>query len=162
MARLPTPGGDENGWGTVLNDFLLVSHEADGTLKPQSGGYVKPISGIPKADLDASVQSSLAKADTALQTAPVTSVAGKTGAITLSKTDIGLSNVDDISDLNKPISVATQSALDTKADASSLSTVATSGSYADLSNKPIIPQVTVSSTAPSTPSIGDLWVDLGS
>lgn len=33
MARLPTPGGDENTWGSVLNDFLSASHNADGTLK---------------------------------------------------------------------------------------------------------------------------------
>jgi hypothetical protein len=33
MARLPTPGGDENTWGNVLNDFLSASHNADGTLK---------------------------------------------------------------------------------------------------------------------------------
>src|ERR1035437_9832298 len=34
-ARLPNIDGDENDWGTVLNDFLDVSHNADGTL--QSG-----------------------------------------------------------------------------------------------------------------------------
>jgi len=39
----------------------------------------------------------------------------------------------------------TQAALDTKADASSLATVATSGSYADLSNKPTIPAAQVQS-----------------
>lgn len=33
MARLPTVGGDTNTWGTVLNDFLGVAHNADGTLK---------------------------------------------------------------------------------------------------------------------------------
>lgn len=33
MARLPQPGGDENTWGDVLNDFLLVSHDADGEIK---------------------------------------------------------------------------------------------------------------------------------
>jgi hypothetical protein len=32
-ARLPTPGGDDGTWGTVLNDFLTQSHNADGTLK---------------------------------------------------------------------------------------------------------------------------------
>lgn len=32
MAQLPTPGGDNNMWGAELNDFLLVSHNADGTL----------------------------------------------------------------------------------------------------------------------------------
>lgn len=34
MARLPVPGGDENTWGTVLNDFLAASHNTDGSLKP--------------------------------------------------------------------------------------------------------------------------------
>jgi hypothetical protein len=33
MARLPTPGGDSNVWGNILNDFLGVAHNADGTLK---------------------------------------------------------------------------------------------------------------------------------
>ena len=33
MARLPLVGGDLNTWGTVLNDFLAVSLNADGTLK---------------------------------------------------------------------------------------------------------------------------------
>lgn len=44
----------------------------------------------------------------------VISVAGKTGAVTLAKSDVGLSNVDNTSDANKPISTATQSALDGK------------------------------------------------
>lgn len=47
--------------------------------------------------------------------APVTSVAGKTGAVTLAKADIGLGNADNTSDINKPISSATQTALNTKA-----------------------------------------------
>lgn len=33
MARLPVPGGDDNSWGQVLNDFLAISHDNDGTLK---------------------------------------------------------------------------------------------------------------------------------
>lgn len=45
----------------------------------------------------------------------VTSVAGKTGIITLIKADVGLPNVDDTSDINKPVSTATQTALDLKA-----------------------------------------------
>jgi hypothetical protein len=47
--------------------------------------------------------------------APVQSVAGKTGTVTLAKADVGLGNVDNTSDTNKPISSATQSALDGKA-----------------------------------------------
>jgi hypothetical protein len=33
MARLPTPGGDSGAWGQVLNSFLEVGHNADGSLK---------------------------------------------------------------------------------------------------------------------------------
>lgn len=33
MARLPVQGGDDGVWGQVLNDFLSVEHNADGTLK---------------------------------------------------------------------------------------------------------------------------------
>jgi len=46
------------------------------------GTYSKPSGGIPKSDLASAVQTSLEKADTALQTAPVTSVNGMTGAVT--------------------------------------------------------------------------------
>ncbi len=47
----------------------------------------------------------------------VDSVNGKTGSVVLTKTDIGLTNVDNTSDLNKPVSNATQTALDLKANA---------------------------------------------
>ncbi len=33
-ARLPVPGSDQNAWGQILNDFLSVSHNVDGTVKP--------------------------------------------------------------------------------------------------------------------------------
>jgi polysaccharide deacetylase/baseplate protein BppL/uncharacterized protein DUF5907 len=47
-------------------------------------------------------------------TAPVSSVAGKTGAVTLVKADVGLSSIDNTSDANKPVSIATQTALNAK------------------------------------------------
>lgn len=50
--------------------------------------------------------------------APVQSVAGRTGAVTLAKADVGLGNVDNTSDSSKPISTATQTALDGKVSAS--------------------------------------------
>lgn len=31
MARLPTPGGDDGNWGTILNEFLEEEHNSDGT-----------------------------------------------------------------------------------------------------------------------------------
>ena len=49
-----------------------------------------------------------------LSSAPVTSVNNKTGAVTLAKGDVGLSNVNNTSDANKPISNATQAALNGK------------------------------------------------
>ena len=33
MSRLPTVGSDDGNWGTILNDYLSVSHNTDGTLK---------------------------------------------------------------------------------------------------------------------------------
>lgn len=72
MARLPVPGSDSGVWGSILNDFLNVAHNTDGSIK--------------------------------------------SGAVT--KADVGLSNVDNTSDANKPISTATQTALNAKANAS--------------------------------------------
>ena len=45
----------------------------------------------------------------------VSSVAAKTGAVTLVKGDVGLGNVDNTADADKPVSTATQTALDLKA-----------------------------------------------
>ena len=67
VARLPTPGKDAGHWGDILNEFLLVSHNSDGTLKNAA------------------------------------------------KQMVGLGYVDNTPDADKPISVAVQAALDTKA-----------------------------------------------
>lgn len=80
----------------------------------------KPISSATQLALDAKYDASnpdnFVDAAGAASAAPVQSVAGQTGVVTLSKSDVGLSNVDNTSDLNKPISTATQTALDTKLD----------------------------------------------
>lgn len=67
--------------------------------------YTKPTTGIPKTDLESSVQSSLVKADSALQS--------------VTKADVGLGNVDNTSDANKPVSTAQQIALNLKANIAS-------------------------------------------
>lgn len=46
----------------------------------------------------------------------ISSVNGYTGIVNLTKSDVGLSNVDNTSDADKPISLLTQDALDTKVD----------------------------------------------
>lgn len=92
----------------------------------------------PSVALNPATIASLTKADTALQTltqganititgtgtartiaatvpaAPVTSVAGKTGVVTLAKADVGLGNVDNTSDANKPVSTAQAAAISAK------------------------------------------------
>jgi len=70
MSRLPTPGGDDGSWGSILNDYLSVALNSDGTLKP------------------------------------------------FDKSIVGLSNVDNTSDAEKPVSTATQTELDLKVDKS--------------------------------------------
>ena len=52
------------------------------------------------------------------------------------KTDIGLSNVNNTSDADKPISTATQTALNLKANISDISAVGFSNDYDDLDNLP--------------------------
>ena len=54
----------------------------------------------------------------------VDSVAGKTGVVSLAKGDVGLANVDNTSDIDKPISTATQTALNTKVDIETNQTIA--------------------------------------
>jgi len=43
MARLPVPGADDGNWGSLLNEFLEVRHNNDGTLHPTT---LEDISGV--------------------------------------------------------------------------------------------------------------------
>lgn len=52
----------------------------------------------------------------------VTSVAGRAGAVVLTSSDVGLANVTNTSDANKPVSTAQQTALNLKQDASTAAT----------------------------------------
>lgn len=71
---------------------------------------------IPLKYLPASVQDGITLAES-IAAAPVQSVAGKTGTVALVKGDVGLSNADNTSDANKPVSSATQTALNAKENA---------------------------------------------
>lgn len=90
MARLPNSGQDNGVWGNILNDFLLHEHNNDGSLRARSNGELLPT-------LVTSGQ--YLRGDKTWQT--------------LDKTVIGLANVDNTSDLSKPISTATKTYVDT-------------------------------------------------
>jgi Repeat of unknown function (DUF5907) len=97
MARLPVPGGDNGDWGDILNAFLDVSHNPDGTLANNTVGTNQLQSGsVTKAQLDGSTQSAIVLANSAVQT-----VNGKTGsAVTLAASDVSaLSTTTKLSDL---------------------------------------------------------------
>lgn len=63
--RLPTPGGDNGNWGQVLNDYLSVAHNNDGTLNASAVSSAIPASSINKSQLASAVQASLNNADAA-------------------------------------------------------------------------------------------------
>ena len=170
MARLPQPGSDDGTWGNILNDFLGVEHNTDGTLKPGGtlatkaddadvvhvsgsetiGGAksftISPTVPTPTNPTDAATKAYVDSAsgavvsDASTTTKGILQLAGDLGGTasaptvpvlaggsttqyfrgdkswqTLDKTAVGLANVDNTSDANKPVSTATQTALNAKA-----------------------------------------------
>jgi len=170
MARLPQPGSDDGTWGNILNDFLGVEHNTDGTLKSSGtlatkaddadvvhvsgsetiGGAksftISPTVPTPTNPTDAATKAYVDSAsgavvsDASTTTKGILQLAGDLGGTasaptvpvlaggsttqyfrgdkswqTLDKTAVGLANVDNTSDANKPVSTATQTALNAKA-----------------------------------------------
>ena len=111
--------------------------EADVAAKgftKNTGTYSKPAGGIPKGDLAAEVQTSLGKADTALQKHQ--SLAAYRTAAAQDVIDNG--KVDKVTGKGLSSNDYTDAA---KAKVDALALVATSGSYNDLTDKPIIPTI---------------------
>ena len=93
-----------------------------------------------------------------VEVGPVASVAGKTGVVTLAKADVGLGNVDNTSDANKPVSTATQTALNGKANTShshAISDVTNLQSTLDAKAGLASPAFTGTPTAPSAGAYAD-------
>ena len=86
-------------WNAAYNHISdTVKHITSEERTTWNNKYAKPTNGIPKSDLASAVQTSLGKADTALQS--------------VTKESIGLGNVDNTSDEDKPISKAQQAEFD--------------------------------------------------
>jgi hypothetical protein len=97
-------------------------------------------------------------AEAIIEVGPVRSVAGKTGVVTLVKADVGLGNADNTSDSAKPVSSATQVALDGKANASHGHAMAdVTGLQTALDGKAPLasPALTGTPTAPSPAAYAD-------
>lgn len=101
----------------LASDAVTSAIIADGSITNTNIADIT----ITKPKLSTSIQASLDKADSALQSAPVSNVAGKTGDVTLDKSDVGLGNVDNTADADKPVSGAMQLALDLKLDTATAS-----------------------------------------
>jgi len=107
MPRLPQPGRDEGAWGTILNDFLAQAHNSSGTLKDSSVHTATLNTSGSPVNGNVLSYSGSGLAWVVPPTAPVSSVAGRTGAIVLSKNDVGLDNADNTSDASKNSATAT-------------------------------------------------------
>lgn len=94
-------------------DVLLVAGDVGGLATVATTGAYSDLSGKPTIPTNTNQLTNGANFITAAQ-APVQSVQGRTGAVVLTATDVGLGNADNTSDVNKPVSTAQQTAIDAK------------------------------------------------
>lgn len=75
--RLPTPGQDDGTWGDILNAYLEVSHNNDGTLANDTVGTNQiQNNAVTNAQLDSPTQTSLGKANSSLQSSQLGAASG--------------------------------------------------------------------------------------
>jgi Cellulase (glycosyl hydrolase family 5) len=107
----PTIVNFQNKWQEAGN-YLGITLE----LPTESFEIIQPGSvALPNAPINSNTSTATV--------AGVTSVNGLSGVITIDKTTVGLSNVDNTSDLAKPVSTAVQNALNTKIDTSRIGAI---------------------------------------
>lgn len=91
MARLPTPGSDKGTWGDVLNQFLGVEHDSDGSLKrgdeiTQASSNAADAKTIAQ-NAETAATAAQSKADSSVQSVNAKSP-DPSGAVTLTAADI--------------------------------------------------------------------------
>lgn len=122
----PSVAGNWTLMGSTAVDGVSTFNGRTGVVVPQTGDYTAAQVGADAAGVAASSMAThLVAADphpqyaTAAEVAaaaPVQSVNGMTGSVTITKADIGLSNVDNTSDASKPVSTLQLSAIAAKVD----------------------------------------------
>lgn len=95
MTRLPQPGADNGIWGAVLNAYLSVEHNGDGT---HNVAALLRTPGVPGRVLTSA----------GLNASPTWQI--------LSSSSVGLGSVDNTADADKPVSGPQQTVLNTKID----------------------------------------------
>lgn len=146
--RLPIPGQDDGVWGTLLNDFLLVAHNNDGTLKAES--YI-----VNKADNAAVVHNTGNETIAGTKTFTTNPVAptptqsnqiatkgyvdlvASQGGAGPSLADVATSgSYNDLVDVPVFADIAASGSYTDLVDAPNFADVASTGSYDDLTNTP--------------------------
>ena len=100
----------------INETFTVASQTAMLALTAQRGDIAIRTDNGRTYVLSTDAPATLANWKEVLASGQVQSVAGKTGVVSLVKADVGLDSVDNTSDLAKPISTATQTALNAKID----------------------------------------------
>jgi len=120
--ELATPPDAVTSVNTQVGDVVLGKADVGLGNVDNTSDLDKPISTATQDALDLKYDTSnpanYVDAAGAAAAAPVQSVNMMNGDVVITKADVGLGSVDDTSDLDKPISTATQDALDLKYDAS--------------------------------------------
>ena len=115
-AKHPSTGAVQEIGGTVVHSHdELYSDDLSKRIELQNDGTLVSTGATTKTFTLPSASGTIATlSDIAGSVAGVTSVNTRTGTVTLDKSDVGLGNVDNTSDADKPISTATQTALNAK------------------------------------------------
>ena len=117
-AKHPSTGAVQEIGGTVVHSHdELYSADLSKRIELQNDGTLVSTGATTKTFTLPSASGTIATlSDITGSVSGVTSVNTRTGAVTLTKSDVGLENCDNTSDADKPISTATQTALNAKVE----------------------------------------------